>query len=370
LSRTTTPASDTRRGALVHQLRRPRLQLVLKASLAAALSWQAGSAVPGSLSEYAYYAPLGAISVIYPAVTDSVREAARAVVAIGLGIAVAMAIQWVAWPNALTVGLVVAAGTAFGGWRWLGEQRSWVPVVGLFVLVLGGADTETYAAGYIGQIGLGALVGLAVNVLVLPPLSLYDVRRAVSAVRAQVADQLWAMADLLEQSGSSKPSPDARDWQAELEALETSREQMRAAARQADRAAAGNPRSRRWTRTLETARDTPTRLELVVHMVEEVGLVMSEERRPHLVRCTELCGVVVEGLQVLAETVRSSPVTDDLSRRGSEVRERLAATYDATTFPDRDSRLAGSVVVLTISRCFAVLEHAQPSLDAVPDAVV
>ena len=146
---------------------------------------------------------------------------------------------------------------------------------------------------------------------------------------------------------------------------------MRAAARQADRAAVGNPRSRRWTRTLETARTTPTRLELVVHMVEEVGLVMSEERRPHLVQCSELCGVVVEGLHVLAETVRSSsPVPDELSRRGAEVRERLAATYDAVTFPDRDSRLAGSVVVLTMIRCFAVLEDAPPSPDAVPDAVV
>ena len=75
MSRTTAPAAQGRSRALVHQLRRPRLQLVLKASLAAALAWQIGSAVPGSLSEYAYYAPLGAISVIYPAVTDSVREA-------------------------------------------------------------------------------------------------------------------------------------------------------------------------------------------------------------------------------------------------------------------------------------------------------
>ena len=124
-----------------------------------------------------------------------------------------------------------------------------------------------------------------------------------------------------------------RDWWWSWKPAETSREQMRAAARQADRAAVGNPRSRRWTRTLESARTTPTRLELVVHMVEEVGLVMSEERRPHLVQCAELRDVVVDGLHVLAETVRSVPVPDELSRRGAEVRERLAATYDAMTFP-------------------------------------
>ena len=176
---------------------------------------------PGSLGDYAYYAPLGAISVIYPAVTDSLQEAARAMVAIALGIAVAMTLQWVAWPNALTVGLVVAAGIALGGWAWLGEQRTWVPVVGLFVLVLGGAQTETYAAGYLGQIALGAVLGLAVNVAVLPPLSLYDVRRTVGQVRVRVADELRSMADLLEQSRSQETAPDARDWRRELEELES-----------------------------------------------------------------------------------------------------------------------------------------------------
>jgi hypothetical protein len=43
-------------------------------------------------------------------------------------------------------------------------------------------------------------------------------------------------------------------------------------------------------------------------MVEEAGLVMSEERRPHLARCTALTGPVVDGLRVLAEIVESSPV--------------------------------------------------------------
>jgi uncharacterized membrane protein YgaE (UPF0421/DUF939 family) len=352
--------AGTRWERLLQELRRPRLQLVLKSSLAAALAWQVASAVPGPLGDYAYYAPLGAISVIYPAVTDSLQEAARAVVAIALGIAVAMTIQWVAWPNAVTVGLVVAAGIALGGWAWLGEQRTWVPVVGLFVLVLGGAHTETYAAGYLGQVALGAVLGLAVNLVVLPPLSLYDVRRSVAQVRSRVGDELRSMAELLEQSRSQETAPDARDWRRELDVLESSREQMRAAARQADRAAQKNPRTRRWADTLESARRTPLSLEQVVHMVEEVGLVMSEERRPHLARCTDLAGPVVDGLRVLAEIVESSPVPGPLSARGTEAMDRVTAEYDRTTFPDRDSRLAASVVVLTMTRCFAVLTDGSP----------
>ena len=335
---------------------------MLKSSLAAALAWQVGSSVPGSLGDYAYYAPLGAISVIYPAVTDSLQEAGRAVVAIALGIAVAMTIQWVAWPNALTVGLVVAAGIALGGWAWLGEQRTWVPVVGLFVLVLGGAQTETYAAGYLGQVALGAVLGLAVNVAVLPPLSLYDVRRSVAQVRAGWATSSGPWPTCWSSPGRRRqrrtPVTGAGSWSE----LESSREQMRAAARQADRAAQKNPRSRRWADTLESARRTPLSLEQVVHMVEEVGLVMSEERRPHLARCTELTGPVVDGLRVLAEIVESSPVPGPLSTRGTEAMDRVTAEYDRTTFPDRDSRLAASVVVLTMTRCFAVLtDVGQPS---------
>ena len=170
------------------------------------------------------------------------------------------------------------------------------------------------------------------------------------------------MADLLEQSRSRETAPDARDWRHELEELESSREQMRAAARQADRAAQKNPRSRRWADTLESARRTPLSLEQVVHMVEEVGLVMSEERRPHLARCTELAGPVVDGLRVLAEIVESSPVPGPLSTRGTAAMDRVTAEYDRASFPDRDSRLAASVVVLTMTRCFAVLTDAgEPS---------
>ena len=105
-------------------------------------------------------------------------------------------------------------------------------------------------------------------------------------------------------------------------------------------------------------------------MVEEVGLVMSEERRPHLARCTGLTGPVVDGLRVLAEIVESSPVPGPLSTRGTEAMDRVTAEYDRTTFPDRDSRLAASVVVLTLTRCFAVLtDMGQPRQQVGPKGV-
>ena len=53
--------------------------------------------------------------MFYPTVSDSLKEAARTVVAIMLGVTIALIVQWAAWQSALTVALVVLLGGAFGG---------------------------------------------------------------------------------------------------------------------------------------------------------------------------------------------------------------------------------------------------------------
>jgi hypothetical protein len=58
-------------------------------------------------------------------------------------------------------------GAGLGALPGLGEQRSWVPIVALVVLVVGGSRPVDYAAAYVGLTALGALCGVAVN-LALP----------------------------------------------------------------------------------------------------------------------------------------------------------------------------------------------------------
>lgn len=111
--------------------------LALKSALAAGLAWLLGSQLPPLVADYAYYASFGAVSVLYPTVSDSFREALRTTAAILAGALLAHLMQWVAFPNAVSVAAVVLLGTLAGAVPFLSEQRRWVVTAGLFMLVFG-----------------------------------------------------------------------------------------------------------------------------------------------------------------------------------------------------------------------------------------
>ena len=106
-------------------------------------------------------------------------------------------------PDPLAIGVVVAVGTLIGAVRWMGTMGSWVPISGLFVLVLGGDDPAHFVLGYLGLTSVGALVGAATNVL-LPPVHLVRTRQAQDALRAALADQLDTLADVLDGRGAAE----------------------------------------------------------------------------------------------------------------------------------------------------------------------
>ena len=55
----------------------PRLQLALKAGLAAGIAFAIAPFMPGSAADYPYYAPLGALVAMYENVAGSMRRAYR-----------------------------------------------------------------------------------------------------------------------------------------------------------------------------------------------------------------------------------------------------------------------------------------------------
>ncbi|WP_324275417.1 hypothetical protein [Blastococcus brunescens] len=120
-------------------LRHPVVQRGIRAALAAGVSWQLAVLLPGALSEYAYYAPLGAVIACLPTVADSASVAWRTVLAILLGGGIAVGVHEIARPvpTALTLALVVALGIGVEQWRVLGSNASWVTVAALFTLTLG-----------------------------------------------------------------------------------------------------------------------------------------------------------------------------------------------------------------------------------------
>lgn len=246
-----------------------RALLAFKSGLAAGGAWLLGSQLPGDTATYAYYASLGAISVIYPAVSDSVRESARAVGAILIGALLAVGMAWLAWPNALTVGLIVLLAVAAAGLPSLGEQRHWVATAALFVLVFSGDPPHQYVVSYLAQILLGAVVGLVVNALV-PPLNLTDLRTSIEQLRTALVHHFERVAHDLTQH----LEPDPGVLQEGFELIEWERADLHGALAEVERSRQGNPRARRHDRAWQVLSERGQALAQIGFLLQNVDLVL------------------------------------------------------------------------------------------------
>lgn len=100
---------------------RPVIDLVLRTSAAAGLSWIVARMLPIG-GAYPYYAPLGAVVATSVTITASLRETVRAFVAIVLGAVIALATGAVLPASTATVVLVVALGVVVAQIPWLGDM--------------------------------------------------------------------------------------------------------------------------------------------------------------------------------------------------------------------------------------------------------
>ncbi|MHA7284005.1 FUSC family protein [Arthrobacter sp. TMS2-4] len=218
----------------------PQLLLAAKAALAAALAWAIALAIPGSPSEYPYYAPLGALLAIYPTVAGSVRLGLQTVVGLTVGILLAYIAVWAGDPNWVTIAFVVGAGVLLGGLlKKTAGGGSGIASAGLFVLVIGNENLG-YSLGYLVQTLVGVSVGLAVSALILPPLHLNDAVGQMSGLRRTAASQLQEMCEALEEDWAE----DDPRWVERRDALTASVRNARSALQYADESRKGNVRRR------------------------------------------------------------------------------------------------------------------------------
>jgi uncharacterized membrane protein YccC len=142
-------------------------------------------------------------------------------------------------PSIAGIAVVVTAGVVIGSWRRLGGQSTQVTFTALFVLLIGGYQPLHYLTPRLIDVGIGVVIGLAVNVLVFPPLQL---RPAEYAVR-QWGDVTAAALDDLAGAADGRDSP-GLSWPRHDQQLSGAAEQARAAARNARESLRWNPRAR------------------------------------------------------------------------------------------------------------------------------
>ncbi|MGJ5749189.1 aromatic acid exporter family member 1 [Streptomyces puniciscabiei] len=164
----------------------------VKAALAAWLAW----AVAGWWlhAPVAFVAPWVAVVLVESTVYRSIAHGLQQLAAIAAGTVVATAVALPLRDTMAAMAVVLPLAMLLGQWRRLGSQGIYAATGALFVLT-GGSVTVGTSAARLAEALFGAVVGIAVNALVRPPLYLRDSRAVLKDATAEAHDILRTVAE-------------------------------------------------------------------------------------------------------------------------------------------------------------------------------
>ncbi|MDQ0756462.1 aromatic acid exporter family protein [Arthrobacter sp. B3I4] len=250
----------------------PRLQLATKAALAAGIAFYIAPFMPGSASNYPYYAPLGALVAMYENVSGSMRQGFQTLVGLAIGIGLAFMLFSLGEPSPVTVAIVMGLGVILAGLPRIGSGSDWIPTAALLVLLVGGHNPDQFSFGYLLQMGVGVTVGIVVNLLVFPPLHFKAAALSLAELRLTLARQLGDMGMALQENWP----PEHEDWSRRSESLTAHTRSVRAAVEKADASRRANPRRRLHPRDVEEDYRNLRDLERLTFHIQDVTQVLSD----------------------------------------------------------------------------------------------
>jgi hypothetical protein len=164
----------------------------VKAALAAWVAW----AVAGWWlnAPMAFVAPWVAIVLVESTVYRSMTHGLQQVAAIAAGTVVATGAALLLDSTMAAMSLVLPAAVLLGNWRRLGSQGVYAATGALFVLT-SPPVTVAASAARIAEAVFGAVVGIAVNALIRPPVYLRSTRAALEDAAGEAQDILDSAAD-------------------------------------------------------------------------------------------------------------------------------------------------------------------------------
>jgi uncharacterized membrane protein YccC len=233
-----------------------QVRLAVKGAIAAVGAWALARYAVGQPDPY--FAPLAALLGVYPTVARSLREGVQYVAGFLLGAALAIPAGMLLGPGIAGIAVVVIAGVLVSGWHRLGDQSPQVTFTALFALLLGGYQPVHYITHRMVDVGIGVATGLAVNVLVFPPLQL---RPAEHAIRQWGNVIACALEDL--SAVAADPDSGMRSWPRHDRQLTVAAEQARRSARNARE-------SLRWNLRAKAERAVPRPDSAVLDSLEEL----------------------------------------------------------------------------------------------------
>ncbi|WP_390178604.1 FUSC family protein [Microbacterium sp. MTN4-26] len=314
-------------------LNRHRVLLAAKTAAAAAIAWLLVPLLPFVSNEYSYYAPFGVLVVMYPTVAATARTGGQTLLGlalgIGLGVAALGATEFFDIPPVIPLAAVVGVGVLLGGIRHLGAGRDILAVAAVFVLLLAGqAGSGDYPLSYLVTMGVGVVVGLVVNLVVVPPLyfewasgKLTDLREAAAAFLDTLADHVR--------------EPDAAQVDAALSHLDAMTEEVRREVAEAEDSARANPRGRRHLAEQQQNARRLRSMDLTVAATRDLAEVISG-RHPATLRemddeAQRLFADAIRACATLTKTPIDDDGLDDRVRAAKDALERYLGALPSTT---------------------------------------
>jgi hypothetical protein len=168
------------------------IQLV-KTAVAAVLAWVLASEVLGL--PQAFLAPWAALLVVHATVYRTFSRGLRQVTAAVLGVVLAWAVGSQLGLSTASVSLLLAAGLLLGATRWFRDESTAVAATGLIVLTTGASGRDLVLLDRLLDTFIGIAVGLAVNLVVWPPLRDFAAVQAIDVIDDGVGRLICEMAE-------------------------------------------------------------------------------------------------------------------------------------------------------------------------------
>ncbi|MFC4561346.1 aromatic acid exporter family protein [Nocardiopsis mangrovi] len=197
---------------------RQTVSAVVKGAIAATAAWAVAAGVLDATAPA--FAPFSALLMLQITIYRSVVQSVYYMLAVSAGVAVQGLLAFAAGPDLLTFAVVAVLTLVIG--RGLGSQGQHVPTAAFFAFsqfVLGATSSErlSYLTEIVLLVVLGCAIGVAVNLLLFPPLRYTGATRAVETLIQSVSDLLQDMSESLCEATLDE-DPD-RDWRARASAM-------------------------------------------------------------------------------------------------------------------------------------------------------
>ncbi|MGC5615063.1 FUSC family protein [Georgenia sp. Z1491] len=212
---------------------------ILKSVVAATAAWWVSTTVLSS--PLPFLAPWTALLTVHATVHRSLSRGVQSTVASTLGVGLSFLVGAYLGVSVWTFALALFVGLAGARISWIRDEGIAIATTAIFVLGSGFSEQQPLLLDRIIEVGLGVGIGVAVNLLVIPPLRDQQASRYVDSINRRIGDVLVNMAD---EFSNSWETDKAEAWREEIESMTHELNTAWQSARFATESRRYNPRAR------------------------------------------------------------------------------------------------------------------------------